>query len=86
MGCGAGGYDSATTYPAGVDIKVSERLAYLCDVRLEAGEEGFAEELAEPERPELEAILVEAVDALLDAEEQHKRELRQLAERLSKRD
>jgi hypothetical protein len=69
-----------------VDIKVSERLAYLCDVRIEGGEEGFAEELAERERGELEAILAEAVDALLDAEEQHKREVRQIAERLSKRD
>lgn len=74
------------TYPAGVDIKVTERLAYLCDVRLEAGEEGFAEQLALRERGELEAILVEAVDALLDAEEQHQREVRRMAERLSKRD
>jgi hypothetical protein len=74
------------TDPAGVDIKVTERLAYLCDVRLEAGEEGFAEQLALRERGELEAILVEAVDALLDAEEQHQREVRRMAERLSKRD
>jgi hypothetical protein len=69
-----------------VDIKVSERLAYLCDVRLEGGEEGFEEELAERDRGELEAILAEAVDALLDAEEQHKREVRRIVERLSKRD
>jgi hypothetical protein len=74
------------TNPAGVDIKVTERLAYLCDVRLEAGEEGFAEQLALRERGELEAILVEAVDALLDPEEQHQREVRRMAERLSKRD
>jgi hypothetical protein len=69
-----------------VDIKVTERLAYLCDVRLEAGEEGFAEQLALRERGELQAILVEAVDALVDAEEQHQREVRRMAERLSKRD
>jgi hypothetical protein len=74
------------TDPAGVDIKVTERLAYLCDVRLEAGEEGFAEQLALRERGELEAILVEAADALLDVEEQHQREVRRMAERLSKRD
>jgi hypothetical protein len=55
-------------------------------VRLEAGEKGFAEQLALRERGELEAILVEAVDALLDAEEQHQREVRRMAERLSKRD
>ncbi len=64
---------------------MSERLAYLCDVRLEGGEEGFEDELAERDRGELEAILAEAVDALLDAEEQHRRELRRVAERLSKR-
>jgi hypothetical protein len=74
------------TNPAGVDIKVTERLAYLCDVRLEAGEEGFAEQLALRERGELQAILVEAVDALVDAEEQHQREVRRMAERLSERD
>jgi hypothetical protein len=39
--------------------------------------------LAERERDELEEILAEAVDALLDAEEQHKREVRQIAERLA---
>jgi hypothetical protein len=64
-----------------VEIKVSERLAYLCDVRLEAGNEGFEEELAERSPSELVAILGEAVDALLDAESQHKREIRRLAER-----
>jgi hypothetical protein len=69
-----------------VDIKVSDRLAYLCDLRLEGGEEGFEEELAERERAELEAILAEAIDALLDAEAQHKREMTRTAERLSKRD
>jgi hypothetical protein len=74
------------TNPAGVDIKVTERLAYLCDVRLEAGEEGFAEQLALRERGELQAILVEPVDALVDAEEQHQREVRRMAERLSERD
>jgi coenzyme F420-reducing hydrogenase alpha subunit len=46
---------------------------------------GITEELAERERDELEEILAEAVDALLDAEEQHKREVRQIAERLSER-
>jgi hypothetical protein len=67
-----------------MDINVSERLAYLCDVRLEAGNEGFEEELAERPRAEVIAILGEAVDALLDAESQHQREMRRLAERLKK--
>jgi hypothetical protein len=65
-----------------MDIKVSERLAYLCDVRLAAGPEGFEEGLADEPPSELIAILGEAVDALLDAESQHQRELRRLAERL----
>jgi len=51
-----------------MEINVSERLAYLCDVRLEGGDEGFVEELAERPVAELVAILGEAVDALLDAE------------------
>ena len=67
-----------------MDINVSERVAYLCDVRLEAGNEGFEEELAERPRAEVIAILGEAVDALLDAERQHQREMRRLAERLKK--
>jgi len=65
-----------------MEINVSERLAYLCDVRLEAGDEGFEAELAERPVAEVIAILGEAVDALLDAERQHKRELQKLAERL----
>jgi hypothetical protein len=65
-----------------MDINVSERLAYLCDVRLGAGNEGFEEELAERPLAEVISILGEAVDALLDAESQHKREMQQLAERL----
>jgi hypothetical protein len=79
------GSSSLGTYPPSVDIKVSERLAHLCDIRLEGGPEGFSEELAERERDEVEEILAEAVDALLDAEEQHKRDVRQIAERLGKR-
>jgi hypothetical protein len=39
-----------------MDIKVSERLSYLCDIRLEGGPEGFTEELAERERDDLEEI------------------------------
>ena len=67
-----------------MDINVSDRLAYLCDVRLVAGNEGFEEELAERPRAEVIAILGEAVDALLDADSQHQREMRRLAERLKK--
>ena len=66
------------------DINVSERLTYLCDVRLEGGNEGFEEELAERPLAEIISILGEAVDALLDAESQHKREMQQLAERLKR--
>jgi len=62
-----------------MDINVSERLAYLCDVRLEAGNKGFEEELAERPPAEVIAILGEAVDALLDAESQHQREMQRLA-------
>jgi hypothetical protein len=47
-----------------VEINVSERLAYLCDVRLGAGDEGFDEELDDKSHSELVAILGEAVDAL----------------------
>jgi hypothetical protein len=65
-----------------MEINVSERLAYLCDVRLEGGNEGFEEELADRPVAEVVSILGEAVDALLDAESQHKREMQKLAERL----
>jgi hypothetical protein len=65
-----------------MDIKVSERLEYLCDLRLEGGNEGFEEELAGRPLPEVIAILGEALDALLDAESQHKREMQKLAARL----
>lgn len=68
-----------------MNLEVSERLAFLCDVRLEGGEEGFEEELAERSRPELEELPGEAVDALLDAEQQHEREMRSLADRLRAR-
>jgi hypothetical protein len=67
-----------------MNLEVSERLALLCDIRVEGGEEGFEEELAERSRPELETLLGEAVDALLDAEQQHEREMRNLAQRLGK--
>jgi hypothetical protein len=65
-----------------VKINVSERLAYLCDVRLGSGPEGFEDELAVRPLSEIVAILGEALDALLDAESQHEREIRRLAERL----
>jgi hypothetical protein len=67
-----------------MEINVSDRLAYLCDVRLEGGNEGFEEELADLPVAEVIALFGEAVDALLDAESQHKREMQRFAERLKK--
>ena len=52
---------------------------------LEGGEEGFEDDLAERDRGDIERLLGEAVDALLDAEQQHQREMRKLVERLGKR-
>jgi len=65
-----------------MDILVSEQLEMLCDTRLEGGEEGFESAVAELTRERVEALLAEAVDALLDAQTQHEREMRRLAQRL----
>jgi hypothetical protein len=67
-----------------VEIKVSEQLEVLCDTRLVGGEEGFESAVAEMPRSDVEALLGEAIDALLDAQTQHEREMRRLAERLQK--
>jgi hypothetical protein len=65
-----------------VELEVSEQLALLCDTRLEGGPEGFADVLEEMSREEVESLFGEAIDALLDAETKHEREMRRLAERL----
>jgi hypothetical protein len=65
-----------------VELEVGEQLEMLCDTRLEGGEEGFDSAVAEMSRERLEALLGEAVDALLDAQTQHEREMRRLAQRL----
>jgi hypothetical protein len=67
-----------------MELEVSEELEMLCDTRLEGGEEGFESALAELPRERVEALFAEAVDALLDAQSQHERELRRLAERLKR--
>jgi hypothetical protein len=64
-----------------VDVEVGEQLEMLCDTRLEGGEEGFDSAVAEMSRERLEALLGEAVDALLEAQTQHEREMRRLAQR-----
>jgi len=68
-----------------VELQVSEQLEMLCDTRLEGGEEGFESAVAEMPRERVEALLGEAVDALLDAQTQHEREMRRRAERLQRR-
>jgi hypothetical protein len=65
-----------------MELNVSEQLEMLCDTRLEGGEEGFESALAEMCRERVEALLAEAVDALLDAQTRHEREMRRLAQRL----
>ena len=67
-----------------MELEVSERLALLCDTRLEGGPEGFAEALGEMSPVEVEALFGEAIDALLDAQTKHEREMRRLAERLQR--
>jgi hypothetical protein len=56
----------------------------LCDTRLEGDEEGFESAVAEMPRARVEALFAEAVDALLDAQTQHEREMRHLAKRLQR--
>jgi hypothetical protein len=65
-----------------VELEVSEQLEMLCDTRLEGGEDGFESAVDGMPRERLEALLGEAVDALLDAQTQHERELRRLGQRL----
>jgi hypothetical protein len=65
-----------------VELEVSEQLEMLCDTRLEGGEDGFESAVDGMPRERLEALLDEAVDALLDAQTQHERELRRLGQRL----
>jgi hypothetical protein len=48
------------------------------------GSEGFEEALAELSREEIAAVFGEAVDALMDAETKHEKEMRKLAERLQR--
>jgi len=67
-----------------VELEVSEQLALLCDTRLESGPEGFAEALEEMSQEEVESLFGEAIDALLDAQTKHEREMRRLAERLQR--
>ena len=71
---------------AAMFLKLSDKLAMLCDLRIEAGEEGFDRELAELDRTELERLLGEACDALIDSDSQHERELRKLHDQLVRRD
>jgi len=67
-----------------VELEVSEQLEMLCDTRHEGGEEGFESAVAEMPRERVEALLAEAVDALLDAQTQHESEMRRLAQRLQR--
>ena len=65
-----------------MELEVSEQLALLCDTRLEGGLEAFAAALDEMSQQEVEALFGEAIDALLDAQTKHEREMRRLAQRL----
>jgi hypothetical protein len=65
-----------------MELEVSEQLGLLCEIRLEGGPEGFAAALEEMSPEEVESLFGEAIDALLDAERKHEREMRRLAERL----
>jgi hypothetical protein len=65
-----------------MELEVSEQLALLCDTRLEGGPEGFAAAVEELSPEEIESLFGEAIDALLDAQTQHEREMRRLAQRL----
>jgi hypothetical protein len=67
-----------------MEIEVSEQLALLCDTRLEGGQEGFAEAVDELSPAEITELFGEAVDALLDAQSKHEREMRRLADRLQR--
>jgi hypothetical protein len=67
-----------------VELEVSEQLALLCDVRLEGGPEGFEAELEDMSRADIELLFGEAVDALLDAQTKHEREIRRLTQRLQR--
>jgi hypothetical protein len=67
-----------------VELEVSEQLTLLCDIRLEGGPEGFEAELQNMPRADIESLLGEAVDALLDAQTKHEREIRRLTQRLQR--
>jgi hypothetical protein len=67
-----------------MEIEVSEQLALLCDTRLEGGPEGFAEAVDELSPAEITKLFGEAVDALLDGQSKHEREMRRLADRLQR--
>jgi hypothetical protein len=67
-----------------MEIEVSEQLALLCDTRLEGGPEGFAEAVDELSSAEITELFGETVDALLDAQSKHEREMRRLADRLQR--
>jgi hypothetical protein len=67
-----------------VELEISEQLALLCDIRLEGGPEGFEGALEDMSLADIELLFGEAVDALLDAQTKHEREIRRLAERLQR--
>ena len=67
-----------------MEIEVSEQLSLLCDTRLEGGPAGFAEVVDELSSAEITELFGEAVDALLDAQSKHDREMRRLADRLER--
>ena len=67
-----------------MELEISEQLALLCDIRLEGGPEGFEDALEEMSPADIELLFGEAVDALLDAQTKHEREIRRLAERLKR--
>ena len=63
---------------------MSEQLSLLCDTRLEGGPAGLAEAVDELSSAEITELFGEAVDALLDAQSKHDREMRRLADRLER--
>jgi hypothetical protein len=67
------------------DREISEQLFLLCDTAIEGEPENVRAILAEMSRDDLETLMVEAVDALLDASTRAEKEIERFQRRVNER-
>jgi hypothetical protein len=67
------------------DREISEQLFLLCDTAIEGEPENVRAILAEMSRDDLETLMVEAVDALLDANTRAEKEIERFQRRVNER-